>query len=85
MPKKANGRISLKTENQKPYSNVTPVSILGQNRGQLIVEYILLIVLVVAIATTLTRSLVGRGEGETGVIITKWAQLLEMVGQDIGD
>ncbi len=72
-------------EDLKPQANVTPKTILGQNKGQLLVEYILLIVIVVVIATSLTKLLVGRSEGESGVIITKWFQLLEMVGQDIGD
>jgi hypothetical protein len=49
------------------------------------VEYILLIFIVVTIATTLTKALVGRSDGGAGIIITKWAQMLDMVGQDMGD
>jgi uncharacterized protein (UPF0333 family) len=60
--------------------------LLRQNRGQLIVEYLLLIVIVATAAALLSRTLVGRGQGDNaGIIIVKWTQLLDMVGQDIGD
>lgn len=71
--------------NSKTHPKTTPISILRQNKGQLIVEYILLIFVVVASATLLTKTLVGRGEGSSGIVITKWVQLVQMVGQDIGD
>ena len=64
---------------------VTPKAILRQNKGQLIVEYVLLIFIVVTACALLTRMLVGRGDGNNGVVITKWSQLLNMVGQDVGD
>lgn len=64
--------------------NFTAKSLLRQNKGQLIVEYILLMVIVVSVCALLTRTLVGRGD-ESGVIIQKWSQLNSMVGQDIGD
>ncbi len=60
-------------------------SIVRQNKGQLVVEYVLLMFIAVVIATLLTKSLVGRSEGNNGLIITKWAALLQMVGQDLGD
>ncbi|MCB0378971.1 MAG: hypothetical protein KDD33_10800 [Bdellovibrionales bacterium] len=59
--------------------------LIGQNSGQIIVEYILLITISVAIATLLTTLLVGRGEGRSGIIINKWGQLLQIVAEDIGD
>ncbi len=39
----------------------------------------------VVIATLLTKGLVGRTDGSSGLVIEKWAQLLDMVGQDVGD
>lgn len=65
--------------------NLTPNKILRQNKGQLIVEYILLIFIVVSISAILTKSLVGRGQENSGIIITKWGQLLNMIGNDRGD
>lgn len=64
---------------------VTLVGIARQNSGQLLVEYVLLIFIVVVIASLLTKSLVGRGEGASGLIINKWSQMIEMVGADLGD
>jgi len=64
---------------------ITPVGIVRQNSGQLLVEYVLLIFVVVVIASLLTKSLVGRGEGSSGLIINKWSQMIEMVGADLGD
>ena len=75
-------------ENQVTFhsqNEVTPKTILRQNRGQLIVEYILLIFIVVSICTILTRTLVGRGDDQAGLVIVKWSQLLQMVGSDVGD
>ena len=69
----------------QPYKKVTAKSILGQNRGQLVVEYVLLIFMVVVLCALMTRLLVSRNPEDQGVIITKWSQLLEMVGQDLGD
>lgn len=66
-------------------TKTTILSPLGQNKGQLIVEYILLIVVVVMIATLLQSRLVGRGAGGVGIIISKWSALTTLVGQDMGD
>lgn len=63
----------------------TPIQIVRQEKGQLILEYVLLLFTVVVIATTLSRGLVGRRDGSSGVVINKWGQILEMVGQDLGD
>lgn len=75
----------MKKNPEKSFQKVTPASIARQNRGQLLVEYVLLIFVVVVIASLLTKSLVGRGEGATGLIIDKWSQMIEMVGADLGD
>lgn len=63
----------------------TPIWIISQEKGQLILEYILLLFTVVLIAATLSRGLVGRRDGSSGVVVNKWGQILEMVGQDLGD
>ena len=64
---------------------IDPKQILREEKGQLILEYILLLFIVVTIATILSRGLVGRTEGSTGVVVSKWNQILEMVGEDLGD
>ncbi len=63
----------------------TPMETIRQEKGQLVVEYVLLLFTVVMIAGMLSKGLVGRRDGSTGVLISKWGQILEMVGQDLGD
>ena len=76
MKKAVDKRTSLKT---------TPKSLLRQEKGQLILEYVLLISVVVVVAASLSRLLVSRNEDNPGVIINKWVQFLNLVGQDMGD
>ena len=66
-------------------SNFTVKSKLRQKKGQLVVEYLLLIFIVTIAAVLLSRLLVGRTDGDSGVIIMKWQDLINMVGQDVGD
>lgn len=58
---------------------------MGQNRGQLIVEYILLLVVSVGICALLTQSLVGRSEDSAGYIISGWRNINIAIGSDLGD
>lgn len=67
------------------HSKATRPNPLRQNKGQIIVEYILLVVVVVIAAVLLSKLLVGRSDGDAGIIITKWSQLLQMIGADVGD
>lgn len=55
-------------------------------RGQVIVEYLLIMVLMVAIAATLTKKLVGRGDDDNqGVIVKSWSRLIKTIGNDLPD
>lgn len=55
-------------------------------RGQVIVEYLLIMVLVVAIAAMLTKRLVGRGDDENqGVIVRSWSRMIKAIGNDLPD
>lgn len=53
-------------------------------RGQVVVEYLLIMVLMVAIAATLTKKLVGRGD-DSGVIVKAWSRMIKAVGNDLAD
>jgi len=56
------------------------------NRGQVIVEYLLIMVLMVAIAATLTKKLVGRGDVDgQGVIVKGWSRMIKAIGNDLPD
>lgn len=55
--------------------------------GQVVIEYLLITALVVAIAATLTKTLVGRGadESKQGLIVKAWSRMLRVIGNDIPD
>ncbi len=56
------------------------------SRGQVIVEYLLIMVLMVAIAATVTKNLVGRGDdGNQGVIVKAWSRMVKAIGNDLPD
>lgn len=54
-------------------------------RGQIVVEYILLLVIAVGVAALLTKQLVGRSTDNPGLIVQKWNAILQTIGTDIPD
>jgi hypothetical protein len=54
-------------------------------RGQIIVEYVLILMVVVAIAAILTKSMIGRDEADPGFVIKAWDQILRDIGSDHAD
>ena len=54
------------------------------NRGQILVEYLLLLVISVACATLLTKKLISRGD-TPGIIINQWDRILKVIGNDLPD
>lgn len=55
-------------------------------RAQVLVEYLLLMVIAVGIATLLTNILISRKPGSsTGIIITAWDKILTTIGKDLPD
>jgi uncharacterized protein (UPF0333 family) len=58
----------------------------GQNsRGQILVEYILLMVIVVSIALLITSFMVSRNADQPGFLISKWYQIIQVIGEDPAD
>ena len=55
------------------------------NKGQILVEYLLLMVIAVGCATLLTKSLIGRGDSNQGMIIKAWDGILKNIANDIPD
>lgn len=55
------------------------------NHGQIVLEYILLMLVAVASALLITNRLVGRNPDNPGVVIQKWSQLTQIIGADQGD
>jgi hypothetical protein len=58
---------------------------LSNRRGQVVVEYVLLMVIAVAIAAMLSKELVSRSEDNPGILVQKWHDILTVVGDDVPD
>ena len=66
-------RLRLQTPNSK---------FLGTERGQVIIEYILLMVVTVALATMIMKSVVTRDKDNPGFLMKRWQGLLTQIGKD---
>lgn len=53
--------------------------------GQVVVEYTLLLGIGVMIAFLITTTLVSRDPNAPGFIISKWAAIIQVIGQDSAD
>lgn len=58
---------------------------LRNKRGQVVVEYVLLLVIAVAMAALITRELVSRDEDSPGILVQKWDAILKTIGEDLPD
>lgn len=58
-----------------------------KNSGQIIVEYILLLLIAVTSAMIMTKSLIGRRDSadESGAIIKSWNKIIQTIGNDLPD
>lgn len=59
----------------------------ANKRGQVIVEYLLIMVIVVASAAFLTKALVGRSDSGSGqgLVIKSWNRIITGIGNDLAD
>lgn len=53
--------------------------------GQIVVEYMLLLVIAVAIAALLIRGLANRTEGSEGLVVERWKAIQKEIGSDLPD
>ena len=53
--------------------------------GQIIVEYILLLVFAVSMAVLIMDQLVSRNENQPGLVTRKWSAIIQAVGVDFAD
>lgn len=60
-------------------------STLKNKRGQVIVEYVLLLVIAVAVAALITKELVRRDPDNPGILVQKWDDILKTIGSDLPD
>ena len=54
----------------------------NSNKGQVIVEYMLLLVVAVSIATLIISRVSSRNENAPGFLIVKWRQIIQAIGAD---
>lgn len=54
-------------------------------RGQIVIEYMLLLVIAVAIAAIMVRGLANRSEGSEGIVVKRWKQIQQEIGNDLPD
>jgi len=56
---------------------------LGQSKkGQIVVEYVLLLVVSVAIALLITQAMVNRSADSPGFLIKKWSEIIDFIATD---
>ena len=60
-------------------------SILRSVRGQIVVEYVLLLVIGVSLAFLITSQMVSRSPENTGFLVKKWAAIIKAIGADPAD
>lgn len=51
--------------------------------GQVLVEYVLLLIIVVSVASIIVGGMVGRSEDSPGVVIRAWTSILGTIAADL--
>lgn len=54
-------------------------------KGQVLIEYMLLMVIVISCATILMKGLVSRETGRQGAVIRVWDNIIRIIGNDLPD
>lgn len=55
------------------------------SRGQIVVEYVLLLVIGVGLAMMITSFMVSRSQDKPGFLIKKWLEIIQTIGGDTAD
>lgn len=54
-------------------------------KGQIVVEYVLLLVVAVGLSALLVSQLVSRNSDEPGILVAKWNAIMKTIGDDVPD
>jgi len=54
-------------------------------KGQIVVEYVLLLVIAVSLSAFLVSQLVSRNPDEPGILVAKWHAIMKVIGDDLPD
>lgn len=60
-------------------------SISRDRRGQIVVEYVLLLVIGVSVAILITSTMVSRNPDSPGFLVRKWFEIIKLIGEDTPD
>jgi len=58
---------------------------ISNQKGQVVIEYVLLLVIGVGVAALITSVMVSRNPERPGFLIVKWTQILQVIGEDYPD
>jgi hypothetical protein len=56
-----------------------------RQRGQIVVEYVLLLVIGVSLAMIITGTMVSRNPENPGFVVRKWLAIIKTIGEDPAD
>jgi len=59
--------------------------ILSSQGGQIVLEYVLLLVIGVSMAMLITSTMVSRNENSPGFLVKKWFEIIKTIGEDPAD
>ncbi len=72
--------------NSFPSEQLKGTCLPGQNnRGQILVEYVLLMVVAISVAFLITSVMVSRNSDQPGFLISKWYDIIREIGNDPAD
>lgn len=54
-------------------------------KGQIVVEYVLLMVVAVGLSALLVSQLISRNTDEPGILVAKWHAIMKVIGDDVPD
>ena len=55
------------------------------HRGQIVVEYVLLLIVLLSLATIIVEATVSRSPGGEGFVVQKWMELIQVISGDYPD
>ena len=74
-----------KKSNQCQHLTLTKLHQRNKQKGQVLLEYILLISIVILIARVLMEGLVLRSQGNEGIVIRSWKNASKVIAEDYAD
>lgn len=74
--------MNLKCQIQSKWPN-SRLKATRKNSGQVVIEYVLLLVVVSSLGAIIIRDLVSRNQDEPGLLVAKWHSIIKTIADDI--